>query len=390
VIRHPVSASQEDAAAMSILEEYVRLLEVACQLGVEKDMSSLEVFQCDVADVRRTVSRLVAIRKQLLSARDHEDVRGCLATGLLPDADPERRIASFCVCFELEGCLKEARLRRSCEPYCRTQPLFAAAPSLWSNVRNRDSGVPELLSVIGLQWDASGQIVCLEGTRARIHSRLNPMLCSWLRHEFPAESICIRIDPYTVGPDLKPCQYEDVLRPADPTWWQQLRVWPGHKRASTYLLQDCDVRENPQKYWEYHARKIERLEVCFQRDTSGLLKGTLEEVPRAGQDDLSVGLCLHLTSDSAVGTNWDAATMSHVDGAINAYVREDADLRRESSLERGKVQSATFRTHLFRVDHAPLYTLIPVAIRFFRSGALLGEWLADQFGEHGAAGVKNA
>ena len=43
----------------------------------------------------------------------------------------------------------------------------------------------------------------------------------------------------------------------------------------------------------------------------------------------------------------------------------------------GKVQDATFRTHLFRIERAPLESLFEFCAMFLRSSVLLREWVSE-------------
>jgi len=108
----------------------------------------------------------------------------------------------------------------------------------------------------------------------------------------------------------------------------------------------------------------------------------MEEIPRRCGKNFIIGYCLHLTSESPVGTDWDAGVAAHIDGAINIYTDDRIDERWENSFQNGKACDATFRTHLFRADYIPLKAIIPIAWMFFRSRSLLTDWLSDQFKEY--------
>lgn len=112
------------------------------------------------------------------------------------------------------------------------------------------------------------------------------------------------------------------------------------------------------------------------------MSASIEELTRP-TGAVTIGYYLHLTSDAAVGDEWDMATAAHIDGAINVYCagdREAAQRRWSSPASGGKSIDATFRTHLFRIDKQPLRYVLPIAERFFRSEMLVEEWLTDQFG----------
>jgi hypothetical protein len=48
-----------------------------------------------------------------------------------------------------------------------------------------------------------------------------------------------------------------------------------------------------------------------------------------------------------------------------------------NTLQHGKAQDATYRTHLYRIEDVPFPALFVFAALFLRSKTLLGEWLDD-------------
>jgi hypothetical protein len=244
-----------------------------------------------------------------------------------------------------------------------------------------------LIRLSALTFDDVNQLAIVGSSKARLHGAFRPQLFTWLRREFQPEQLYVRPHPYEVAPDLAPALEEVALRPSDPKWWRDLRLWPGARKSSVYELEECSLQHNLRKYWEREVKQVGRLEVAYRRDNSGVLSCMIEELPRVSRRGFIVGYCLHLTSDSPVGTSWSDGITTHIDGAINLYFDGREHQRLQSTLEGGKVVDANCRTHLFRVNDAPLVMLFPIAQQCFRSECLMEEWIKDQFGDDAANGL---
>lgn len=372
--------SESDPAGMDAYEAYFAAQRELVELVIARDTCVNDlVFHAGAG--LKVLNDLVASRHELYTTgelqRTGQD--GYLVTGLFAHLGGTEREAAILAALELEDEVGLTRLRRSCEPYREDHPLLQQAPSLSPLIARS-----ELIHVDGnvARLDGSMQLVQVGALRARLHHLLPPGLTRWLDSNVQVP-LFLRLNPYEVGPDLRPNLMEAAIRPADPSWWQNLRVFPGQRKPSRYELLDCEPREDSARCWEYRVRNMGRLDVSFRRDHSGMLSGAIEELPRPGGPHPMIGYFLHLTSDNAVDDEWDAATATHIDGAINVYLDSDEDKpqQRWSAPADGKTMiPASFRTHLFRVDNVPLRFLIPIAERFFRSQLLLGEWLEDQFG----------
>jgi hypothetical protein len=69
--------------------------------------------------------------------------------------------------------------------------------------------------------------------------------------------------------------------------------------------------------------------------------------------------------------------MQHLDLAINVYEGQDRQKRFAQSLQNGKVQDASFRTHLFRIEQTPFVSLFSFCGMFLESKVLLSEWFNE-------------
>ena len=80
-----------------------------------------------------------------------------------------------------------------------------------------------------------------------------------------------------------------------------------------------------------------------------------------------------------MGTDAACAPLNHLDLAINMYFDGAASRRRVQTLSGGRVEDASVRTHLLRIDGAPFSSCVEFARQFFQSNVLLSEWIGDQF-----------
>lgn len=362
------------------IDEYFSLIDDLATEAISKGHTATSLFDENPPCIEAVITKVIDIRRRVMTDMDIERVKSYLDLGLLPKFNSEDRSVAILCLFDLEERIELRKWIRSCDPYTQDQPLFDADPSLWHQTYPSGKADKEMIRCSALTFEPASNLVTVGCSKASIHWALPSQLFSWLRENFRASDICVRVNPHEVSPDLL-SEFEEVaLRSADPDWWQHLKVWPGHKKASVYELEQCDCKENFRRYWDREVKKIGRLEVAFQRNNSGLLSCMIEELPRPAQNGFIVGYCVHLTSESPVGTSWDQGITTHIDGAVNVYYGNAVQDRFGQSLEHGKTVKASCRTHLFRVDTAPLASLLPIAYQFFRSECLVLEWLEDQFG----------
>jgi hypothetical protein len=93
-----------------------------------------------------------------------------------------------------------------------------------------------------------------------------------------------------------------------------------------------------------------------------------------------IGRCVHLDTYERPGTDQHAAPLKHLDLAINVYIDDAAARRKDTRLCDGRVEDASVRTHLLRVEGVPFAAIAEFARQFFHSSVLLQQWMRDQFG----------
>lgn len=104
----------------------------------------------------------------------------------------------------------------------------------------------------------------------------------------------------------------------------------------------------------------------------------IEELSRADDpNELMIGRCIHLDTHDPAFTPLGKVEMQHLDLAINIYAGEDRQKRFGQNLQHGKVQDATFRTHLLRIEGIPFVSVFAFCEMFLESKILLSEWLNE-------------
>lgn len=101
--------------------------------------------------------------------------------------------------------------------------------------------------------------------------------------------------------------------------------------------------------------------------------------PLNSQEKYLIGRMIHLDSNATIGTNFKDAVLNHIDLAYNLYINTDADNRITEHLCYGKIQTATYRTHILRIEDIPFESLFKLSYSFFKSKTLTSEWLSNEF-----------
>jgi hypothetical protein len=127
------------------------------------------------------------------------------------------------------------------------------------------------------------------------------------------------------------------------------------KDFAAYHLLHRPPSEGHAEYWDYHVKNVRRLEVRVERREDEYLTMIIEELPRPDDPSgLMIARCIHLDTRDPAFTPLGQVEMQHLDLAINVYEGEEREKRFAQSLQNGKVQDASFRTHLFRIERPPL------------------------------------
>lgn len=329
----------------------------------------------------------VSLRAMVSTQEEMTLRRGYLEIGYFQRAAADRRLAWWLFYFDIAHEFENLSLEGSCELYSKVHPLFQGTPSLFAKIRRtipangKSSGVPdlELIDEKAIQPIEESELVALNPGYGQLVASLHRTIPALARQLYPDAPRFVRLDPHFWSANQPFMRLEEVaIAPADPTWMAQLSLPPRTDTFAAYLLEDCDPKANMAQYRDYHVRGIRKLEVVATRRREDYLSMMIEELPRDdAPNGLMVGRCIHLDTHARSGTSKGDARLAHLDLAINVYRGVDRAARIANTLQHGKAQDATYRTHLYRIEDVPFPALFVFAALFLKSRTLLGEWLDD-------------
>ena len=327
------------------------------------------------------VSPSITFRTSILSPHEENSLSGYLAIGFFAGRARRERLAAFAMSFEVAHEAARLEVMRQCRRYSHTQPLFQNVPSLVGRIRRKDSGRQdyELIDVAAVGSVSGSEIYRAGSGFTKLCSFLSSGIVNWAQKEWPSAPIFVRLDA-DVFSTVQPQQLltEATLVPANPRWLKGFSLRTGMKDFACYELQDRPVSDGQAEYWDYHVRHLRRLEIHIVRREDDYLSMMIEELPRFDDPNgLMIGRCIHLDTRDPVHTPLGEVQMQHLDLAINVYAGDDRQKRFRQSLQNGKVQDASFRTHLFRIEGIPFLSLFAFCEMFLESKILLSEWLNE-------------
>lgn len=364
----------------SILEAYFEGLDelvAECQNANTAAHAKLEIL---LQEKPSLVWRMVAARKGFITDSDKEKASPFLPIGFFRDLDVEERVVLYTITFDAEERIHTEQMMARLEPYSKEQPLFKELPELWAQIRVSGERDADLINAAELEFVDGTEFARFKGRFVELDRGLNPGLLRWMRHQFRTSPFYVRLHPHRVFDELpRSLLQEAIIRPIDPNWWTTLKVYPGNKDGlALELLPPSSPKEDLESWWEYHAKGIRRLEMSVGRRNSGNLSVMIEELTRpVGSHEEVLGLCVHMDTDSAVGTAAFDARLNHLDLALNWYPGADGEARLNQRLDAGMVQTAT-RSHLLRVEGIPFTALFEITPAFFTSRVLVRKWLSSQ------------
>lgn len=350
------------------IEQYFAEVDKAAAYCSENYISNQDFVEELAKSASEKLCEIVECRKELLSPQDYERLRGYLEIGFFTQYSSADRIAIFSFMFEIGSSLLRKNLRKRFQPYEKTQPIFVLDPTLWECIRIKENNKKdlELLDVSKLKNVSDSEVFERNGFYYQLEPLLNPSIYSWVNNTFPDSPKYLRLSPEH---SFSSCPLfalnEAVLIPANPNWWKNLSLYNGTKTGSSYFLEDCEVSASTRdQFWEYRIRGIRRLDIIAKRNSSGNLSMMAEELSVKEQDSgVVIGKCIHLDTDDPVGTDFNNSILSHLDLSINVYLNSAGKGRFNANLAKGqKVQDASFRTHLLRVENVPFKSLIAFAV----------------------------
>jgi hypothetical protein len=330
------------------------------------------------------VASLLAFRESILTSEDENGLSGYLAIGFFAGRTRREHLAAFAMTFEIAQEGKRREIKRLCERYNRDQLLFQGVAGLFDKIRRRASGSQdyELIDVSAVSSVGGSELYRAGNGFTKLCPYLSPGIVNWAQKEWPSAPAFVRLDADYYS-STQPLQLltEATLVPANPRWLKDFSLRKGMKSFASYQLLDRPASEGHAEYWDFHAKNLRRLEVHVLRREEDYLSMIIEELPRADDPSgLMITRCIHLDSRDPALTALGEVKMQHLDLAINVYAGEDRQRRFDQSLQHGKVQDATFRTHLFRIEGTPFVSLFSFCAMFLESKVLLSEWFNELAG----------
>jgi hypothetical protein len=367
------------------IDEYLNQVKRGVDTCIDRSISNQKYVEDLLISSHELSREIIEARTDLLCPSDYEKFGGYLEIGFFKEFEASERLALFSFMFDIGNDLKVSFLRRTFERYEIGQPLFYGEEDFFDCIRKTSAGSPdlELIDPKYLKNIHDSEIFERNGNFFKTDEYLNPALYSLCKKTFPSSPIFIRLDPTKRYSSQPLCQInEEILIPANPNWWKHLNVHRRNKEGSSYFLYPKEPsKESKQEYWEYHTEGIRRLEVIAKRNNDGNLSMMIEELSDKDSDvGITIGRCIHLDTDDGIGTPFNESNVNHLDLAINVYEGDASRRRYLGNLAKGvKVENATFRTHLLRIENVPLKSIFLFVKVFFKSKTLKSDWLADQF-----------
>jgi hypothetical protein len=367
------------------IDKYFEEVKIAVDVCARDSISNQDYVESLISNNPEKTRDIIEIRKELLCSSDYQNLGGYLEIGFFTEFDPSERVALFSFMFDIGNDLKVKLLRNSFEKYEIHQPLFSGDQELFNCIRKTEAGSAdlELIDSDCLTNIQDSEIFSRNGHFYKIDGYLNQALYPLCKQQFPDSRVFIRLDPTKIYSSQPSFQLnEEVLIPANPHWWQNLNIHRRNKEGASYILYPKEpTKESHQEFWEYNVKGIRRLDVIAKRNNDGNLSMMIEELSDKDTGaGITIGRCIHLDTDDEMGTPFNDSNVNHLDLAINVYEGNAAQKRYDGNLAKGiKVENATFRTHLLRIENVPLKSIFLFILVFFQSKTLISDWLANQF-----------
>ncbi|WP_353654264.1 hypothetical protein [Agrobacterium sp. Ap1] len=111
-------------------------------------------------------------------------------------------------------------------------------------------------------------------------SYLSPEIVNWARNEWPDAPTFIRLNADRYIAEKPPQKlWESAMVPANPGWFSNFSLRKGMTEFASYQLLDRPISDGQAEYWDYHVKKVRRLEVRVERREDNYLTMMIEELP---------------------------------------------------------------------------------------------------------------
>lgn len=326
----------------------------------------------------KAVHRVVKEHASTITTEEIDAASNYMSTGIFRDLPEDEALAAYSIVLQAEYERNLSREKSKCKPCTGEEPLF-------SDRKMSEARRDELIDYSKLQRINDGFIIKVGQQWASIDTRINSVFFHWFDNCFPDKERYVRVDPDSLSATPpKQLVTEIMIIPPPKDWWQTLRIYKDTHAGSSYMLHGGDVNDF-EDYYDFHFFNVRRLEVSVTRSNNGNLSMMIEELtqyphPTDSSRQYVVGRMIHLDSNAQVGTPFDNSVLNHIDLAINLYIDDTATNRMNQNLAiNGRIEKATVRTHILRVNSIPFNSLIKFAYAFFKSKKLVDEWKEAEF-----------
>ncbi len=302
-------------------------------------------------------------------------------TGIFGDISKERKISICYLDNYIMSKVMIIKLKDSCEKMSLDDELFATHPEAIETIRKKPNGDYdlELIDFSCYSQYCETEIIEFKKSYLYIDYGINPKMIPWLQSNFPDSKLYIRIQSKKLFKSPPPIlSLEECLVPANPNWIKKLEIYNRAYTGASYFIPNTVDSTEMKKYYDYHVKGIEQLDVVFKRNGSGNLSGMIEELNhREINHEYLLGFCVHFDTDAEFGSDCNDAVLNHLDLALNYYIgKETIKNRRGCSLASGeKVTDASTRRHLLRLEKIPFKMIFPITYEFFEGKVLFKEWI---------------
>lgn len=161
-----------------------------------------------------SITRLISVRKQMLTPEDHNLVH--LVGNNFPTLIGDDNSALTSILGEIFKASRIYHQVKSFEEYNPSQPIFQAHPELYDKLRKKSNGNPDLelirLDAVGYKPipDLPKHRTCkYKDSFLLIDRYLNSMVPSYLIHKYGTKKLYIRVDPHIVSKKAPPLSLEE-------------------------------------------------------------------------------------------------------------------------------------------------------------------------------------
>lgn len=332
-------------------------------------------------EMLKRIIGLKDIKKQLITPNERRiaDIVRIRSIDNL-DISNEDKIMLISIYNDVRQAANDKEFVRSFELYDTRHPIFVG-----NNLFNHVRECRELIDYNALEWIKLSDYCKFEDKFYQPNVYIKKEMLEFISDIGSEYKKYIRLEPYCYFEKLPPKYLkEEALRPVNPEWIKELRLYRGQSTGGHYILQEISEINSEldrRKWWDYDILGVRNLEIHAQRNNSGNLSMMIEEIKKYDENkNYFATKCIHLDTNDNIGTSFNNSYLNHIDCAINVYDNRAMKERILQSLSNGRVVDATFRTHILRFENVPFTFLLNLSSLFFDSVALTQEWITDQFG----------